>query len=132
MPFIRTIALTLALALPASAQDGLPTGEYVVEDIEQRGVMDIARTSLGFAEGRVAGLAGCNNYTASYEVEGDTLKIGMAASTRKMCPAALMDQEQKFLDALTRVTRYEVDETGALLLFGADSDAPLLTARAAG
>lgn len=132
MPFFRSIALTLALALPACAQDGLPTGEYIVEDIEQRGVMDIAKTSLDFAEGRVAGLAACNTYTASYEVDGSALTIGPAAATRKMCPEALMNQEQAFFDALGRVTRYEIDETGALLLFGDASEEPLLTARGSG
>jgi len=132
MPFIRSIALTLALAPPACAQDGLPSGEYIVEDIAQGGVIDTAKTSLGFAEGGVAGLAACNNYTASYQVDGNALTIGPAAATRKMCPEALMNQEQAFMDALGRVTRYDIDETGALLLFGDASEEPLLTARASG
>jgi heat shock protein HslJ len=38
-----------------------------------------------FTEGVVGGSAGCNTYSASYTVDGDSLSIGEAASTMMFC-----------------------------------------------
>lgn len=59
--------------------------------------------TLGFADdGRVSGSAGCNNYTASYATQGQSITISPPAATRKRCPqpAGLMEQEALFLQAL--------------------------------
>lgn len=63
------------------------------------------------ADGKLGGSAGCNTYTATYEVSGGSLKIGPAASTRKMCadPAGVMEQEAQFLKALETATSYAID-----------------------
>jgi heat shock protein HslJ len=73
-------------------------------------------TSLTLAftgDGKVAGSAGCNRYTAAYTSEGQKLTIGPAAATRKMCaqPDRVMEQEQQFLKALETVAtaRFEGD-----------------------
>jgi len=42
-------------------------------------------TLLFGADGMVSGSTGCNNYSASYTLEGDALTIGPAAVTRMMC-----------------------------------------------
>lgn len=57
------------------------------------------------ADGRVSGSAGCNNYSATYTFAGESLGIGPAATTRKMCaePERVMEQEQQFLQALETV-----------------------------
>ena len=56
-------------------------------------------------DGRVSGSAGCNQYTGSYTHDGSTLRFGPAASTRRMCarPEGIMEQEQRFLQALETV-----------------------------
>jgi len=63
------------------------------------------------ADGMLTGSTGCNNYTASYQVIGDTLRVGPSATTRKMCaePAGVMDQEALFLKALEMVSTYSID-----------------------
>lgn len=63
------------------------------------------------ADGKLNGFAGCNDYTASYEVTGKSVKIGSIASTRKMCanPIEIMAQEDQFLKALATVATYQVD-----------------------
>jgi heat shock protein HslJ len=61
-------------------------------------------------DGKVAGSAGCNQYTARYEADGSKLRISAPAATRRLCPeAGLMEQEQAFLKALEAVatTRME-------------------------
>ncbi len=63
------------------------------------------------ADGRLSGSAGCNNYTAAYEISDKTIKIGPAASTRKMCaePAGVMEQESQYLKALATASSYRVE-----------------------
>jgi len=101
--------------------EGLGNGEWVVEDINGGGVIDASRTTLTFGEeGRVAGMAGCNNYNASYEADDGTLTVGPAAATRKMCAEALMNQETTFLNALESVDSWQVTSEGALELSGDD------------
>ena len=57
------------------------------------------------ADGRVGGSAGCNNFTATYALDGEKLAIGPAAATRRMCarPDRVMEQEQEFLKMLETV-----------------------------
>lgn len=64
-------------------------------------------------DGKVAGSAGCNRYTATYAVDGQKLTLGPAAATRRMCatPDRVMEQEHQFLKALETVatTRFEAN-----------------------
>lgn len=59
--------------------------------------------SLDFAAaGRLSGSAGCNRYTATAQLSGETIRIGPPAATRRLCsqPPGVMEQEQQFLRAL--------------------------------
>ncbi len=123
-----TMILTLAATTACAATE--LAGEWQVEDIGGRGVIDSSNVRLDFSEpGRIAGSGGCNRYTAELAVEGGGLTVGPAAATRMMCPEALMIQERRFFDALASVDRYEQDDTGALLLFAADGAEPVIVAR---
>lgn len=64
-----------------------------------------------FADGAVAGSAGCNHYRASYERDDARLSIGPAAGTKKMCgsPAGIMAQEAQYLSALATAAVYRID-----------------------
>ena len=59
-------------------------------------------------EGMVSGSAGCNNYTADYTVDGDSLSIGPAAATRMFCEG-LMDQEAAFLAAMQSSSSFKLE-----------------------
>jgi heat shock protein HslJ/uncharacterized lipoprotein YbaY len=94
----------------------LTGAEWVVEDIE-RGIIDNSRATLNFDEdGRLSGRASCNTYVASYTLGGEGLEIGKHATTSKSCAQALMDQELRFLDILQNVRRFDISDTGALVL----------------
>jgi len=62
-------------------------------------------------DGTVRGSAGCNNYFADFKVDGETLTIGTAGTTRKMCaePEGIMDQEAAYLAALGSAATYEIE-----------------------
>jgi len=77
-----------------------------------------------FTDDKIIGSAGCNNFTATYRIEDNRMTIGPAATTRRHCaePEGIMQQEQEYLDALTRARSFTLktdslelrDENGAL------------------
>lgn len=119
-------------ATPAAGSDVLATGrDWVVEDINHMGVTDFARLTLTFgADGRLSGRAGCNHYQTRYTRSGQALTTTAIATTRKTCPEALMNQEQRMLDVLGNVEAFTVGGTGALIL--STGDGRTLTARQSG
>jgi heat shock protein HslJ len=101
---------------PASLLQG---AEWVAVAIDGRGLVDGSRVTLTFGpDGRVAGIASCNNYTGTYAMTGEGLTIGKVAATRKACAPGLMTQEQTALSLLEAVERFEIAEDGALVLHG--------------
>jgi heat shock protein HslJ len=113
-------ALHTEKSMPAGQTDLINT-EWVVEDIAGRGIIDNSHVTLLFApDGRLSGSASCNRLIATYTTDGAKLEISKAGLTMMACPPALMEQERRFVDALGAVTRYQVDETGALVLSMSD------------
>jgi heat shock protein HslJ len=72
-------------------------------------------------DGNLAGSAGCNNYNASYQVEGGAIQFGPAMSTRMYCaePEGIMEQEAAYLAALEMAATYKI-EGDRLLLHSAE------------
>jgi heat shock protein HslJ len=67
------------------------------------------------SNGTMAGSAGCNQFTAPYTVEGETLTVGDIVTTRMACDGPVMQQEQAFVDALGAATSLRVDGTNLVL-----------------
>lgn len=101
----------------AAAAPLLTGGEWVVEDIGGKGIIDASRVTLNFGEdGRLAGRASCNRYNAGYTLEDGLRLVGAVAATRMACAPALMDQEGRFLRLLGEIEKFHFDVTGALIL----------------
>lgn len=86
-------------------------------------VLNGTQISAYFGEdGQLTGNAGCNNYSASYEVEGDQIKIGPAVTTRKACsePEGVMDQEMEYLAALEMAQSFQFEDQQRLILLDAE------------
>jgi len=69
--------------------------------------------TAAFAEGKIAGNAGCNEYNAPVEIDGSEISIGMAVTTRKMCagPEGVMEQETLYLEALSTAATWRREGT---------------------
>ena len=76
-------------------------GEWLIEDLDRRGVMDNVEVTLKFDnEGRVSGQQGCNVVTGRFTNDMASLSFGPLLSTRKMCGSpALMNQENSSCEA---------------------------------
>jgi len=130
-PVLLPAAILVLWAASAAAQTGsgadLTGSAWLAGKIGGRGVVDGARTTLEFAEaGRVGGNAGCNRYFGPVSVEEDTVAFGNLAATRMMCPPALMDQEERFMQALREARRLELEGDGEKLLVYGDGSEPLI------
>ena len=114
----------LAAALSGCASDPVQLESdktYQVEWIGERPLVERSHLTITLGEdGRAYGNAGCNHWFASYSRDGDKLNFGQAGATRKMCAPELMEQEQRFLEALGRVQRWDVSGTDQLRLWPAE------------
>ncbi len=75
-------------------------------------------------EGRASGNGSCNRFNGIVIVAGDGIKFSGLATTRKACPAAVMEQEEAFLEALRNAVRYEAN-ADSLRVFSAGREEPL-------
>ena len=98
---ISSASLPIAETLP---------GNWLVETIQDKAVMVKGAAQLTFdQENRLSGSASCNNISTSYSSKNNSLTIAPIATTRKMCVPALMEQESKLLQALSKVRRFQLN-----------------------
>lgn len=85
---------------------GYNNGKQAVTSV----ITDSELTLVFGADGTLNGSAGCNNYSATYTLGDKTLKVGPAATTRKMCasPEGVMEQEMQFLKALETAATFDL------------------------
>ena len=122
-----TVSVATFAAQSGSGQIDLLGTAWLVEDIDGHGVIDRARSTMEFAKaGQIGGLAACNRYFGPVTLDGDMIAFGMLASTRKMCPESVMEQEQRFMEALSKVNRLELIHAGQVLLMYADGTEAIL------
>jgi len=123
---MRTALVTVFLPLfllagfgtAAQAADP-PLGGWLVEDIGGAGVIDNAQTTLELGDGgAVSGSGGCNRYSGSATLQGNTITFGQVASTMMACVPALMDQEQRYFAALEAVVTWTFADSKLRLLDG--------------
>jgi heat shock protein HslJ len=83
--------------------------------VDVEGWEDVA-PSVTFEDGRVAGSTGCNRFTGSCTVDGDTLELGQIAATRRACLPPADAVEREYLAALGRVTAWRSENEELVLL----------------
>jgi heat shock protein HslJ len=134
----RLLVPVLGLALVACGGDddggGTPPPAATLEDVPWVVSSGLSAPSweqfapsATFAGGTVSGSAGCNRFTSTYEVDGDSLQLGDIASSLMACPPLADPVEQEYLDALRAVDGWRV-ENGELVLV-AESGGELLRFR---
>lgn len=106
-----------AAAAHAADEVGLTGVVWLAEDIGGGGVVDNVRSTLQIdASGKVSGSGGCNRLMSSAKVVGEKITFAPPATTRMMCPPAILDQEQKFLQALQKARAYKIEDPFLRLL----------------
>ena len=78
--------------------------------------------SATFIDGTVGGSTGCNRFTSTYTLDGDSLELGQIASTRMACPPPADRVERSYLTALARVAGWRMDGEELVLTDADDAD----------
>ena len=73
-----------------------------------------ATLRLEASASRAAGFAGCNRFSASYTLAGDSLRFGPIMSTKMACVDG-DELERSFLGALPVVATYEATDSALIL-----------------
>jgi heat shock protein HslJ len=71
-------------------------------------VPEAVAATATFTDGTMAGNAGCNQYTATYTLDGDKITIGTPAMTAMACPEPQMALEKAYTTALAKVATYAI------------------------
>jgi len=88
-----------------------------VEAIDGEPVVEGSRTEFSFFEqGRVSAMVGCNRIGGAVELGEGTVRFGPLMMTRMACEEKLMDQENRFSEALSEVTLYRLEEEATVLI----------------
>ncbi len=73
-------------------------------------VFEGTEVTVSFDKDGISGASGCNSYSALAKVDDDsfTVEVQSLRHTEKACegPDGLMEQEERYLDLLSRMTRY--------------------------
>lgn len=104
------ILMAAVMSVAADERNAVVGQDWLAEDIGGGGVVDRVRTTIAIASGgEVTGSGGCNALRGTAQINGISLAFGTIATTRKMCPPAVMDQEGKFLRALDLTREFQLD-----------------------
>ncbi|MGZ8311916.1 MAG: META domain-containing protein [Allosphingosinicella sp.] len=71
-----------------------------------------------FDADRMSGKAGCNRFSGSYSVSGETMILGPVAATRMACPGPRMEHERRALQVLSGAVRVMHPDGDTLVLTG--------------
>lgn len=68
-------------------------------------------TAMFSDDGTLSGSAGCNNYTATYAVDGQQITITPVATTMMLCvePEGIMEQEAEYIAALATAATFAIE-----------------------
>lgn len=128
MSSAAAIMLWTASAVAQSGSGADLTGSaWLAEEVGGRGAAEGVRSTMEFTKAdQVNGMAGCNRYFGPVSIDGDAIAFGDLAATLMMCPPELMDQEQRFMQALREAKRFELERNGEKLLVYGDGTEPLI------
>lgn len=93
-----------------------PPGPWVLVANLQHDATPVVRITLAVdANQQLSGEAGCNRWAGNWEWTGERVQLGPLATTRKMCPPAVMEAEQRFLATLAGAGGWQMTDRGLLL-----------------
>lgn len=99
---------------------------WICESLFERDVPEEANLFIEFlGDGTLRGSGGCNNFTAQYTLDGDSITITSPISTKKACGAVTAEREYTFFTFLPKINRVQADGD-ELSLFTSEAVNPIL------
>jgi len=121
---IAILALAACQGADSAASDPLDGTSWVLMAYRKTSPISGTTITATFEDGQVRGSAGCNSYSGSYQVSGDTITVGAVAITEMAClePEGVMEQELLFVEFLTDAQTFRLAD-GQLQTFRPDGEA---------
>jgi heat shock protein HslJ len=121
-----TVAGTLAAcAAPSSAPEPLWGSEWQLQSIAGQAALPQPAATLAFPQpGQIAGNGSCNRFFGTVQTDKGRLTFGPLGATKMACPGGASEQESRYLGALQKAQRYEV-QGDTLLIHAQGMDQPL-------
>lgn len=92
---------------------------WQVSQINNQALLENSKVTINFSEQKIYGSAGCNQYTADYQLNAPEIKLSTIAVTKKACMAAeLAEQESRFLTLLGEIKQISTDNNTLTLSDG--------------
>ena len=127
---MRMFALAAAAASLLAGCAGADMGSRQLQGIQWEAVdvngAPVTGGPLTFrlADGKASGHAGCNSWSANYDLEArGGIRLGPIASTEMACAPEIMEQEQRFLNVLRLAQGYSFYGAGGFSLIAGDGRA---------
>ena len=119
--FLNSVGVCASVALAACSTNAVASdtvlGAWRIEQARSEPMLDKRRARIDFgADGKLTGHTSCNTLSASYTLEGSTLKVGPVLTPRMACAQLQMEQEDRVLTALELAASARVRDDGLLEL----------------
>lgn len=127
--WVLMVLLAAGLVAQAQRTGNLSTDQRVLTGTEwklislgsagaEADVVPGTTVTVSFGEdGRASGSTGCNSYSGTYQVRGDSITFGRLISTRRACvDQNANQQEQRFLAALETANRFRLSSNRLTIL----------------
>ncbi len=90
--------------------------DWVLEEIDGSAVVDRVQSTIRFqGNERIVGWGGCNRYFATVRSGHSFFKVGPIGSTRRICPPVVMQQEDRFFNALQKARSIRMEDAHLLI-----------------
>ena len=85
--------------------------------VEELATIDVGKNDyfISFDANKVSGFMGCNLYSGTYEIEGETITISPLLATKKYCENQ-MEHEANWFNLAQKVSNFKI-ESKTILLF---------------
>jgi len=112
----------VGLAACAPMQPELVPSDWQVTMLDGRALTAEDRVTMQFAEGRVAGMSGCNRYTGPLLLgDENAIEFGLLATTRMACPGEAASIEAAFVQQMGQIDSYRIVR-GVLVLYAGGAE----------
>lgn len=100
---------------------------WLLVSMNSNPVLPGSRVELAIDGNQASGHAGCNHFSATVTVNGDSLRFGLITRTEMACvDADIMQQETGFLTALEAINTFTINNVGQLVLEDSGAQVRLL------
>jgi heat shock protein HslJ len=94
----------------AGGETGLENTQWTLVSFGETPVAQGSEITLLLAAGQAGGSGGCNSYSGSYQVKGQSISFSVITSTKRACvDAPVTEQEGRYFQALESASEYFVE-----------------------